>query len=175
MVCFYDSTTLVRVFFAHTHTHTLVSACCLVAHWCGQEVWGCAGLSQVQWRLPQPQHGSEAPGTGSAGLQAAAIQSGEVWGEGEDRARDGQTASGEARSTPLSTCRGARLPCSYMHCKQDTISGERHKCWLDMNTNSRAHAYCTCALLHPRKLAGSQVVLFQKGTAAHLQARNWES
>lgn len=38
----------------------------------------CAGSSQVQRRVPQPQHGGEAPGTGAAGLQTVAIQSGEV-------------------------------------------------------------------------------------------------
>lgn len=59
----------------------------------------------------------------------------------------------EQRSLALTCC---------MDCELSAISGKRHKCWLDMNKNSWAHAYCTCALLHPRKLPGSQVVPFQK-------------
>lgn len=35
-------------------------------------------LLQVQWHFPKPQHGSEAAGAGTAGLQTAAVQSGEV-------------------------------------------------------------------------------------------------
>ncbi|MGH0142230.1 UNVERIFIED_CONTAM: hypothetical protein FKN15_019870 [Acipenser sinensis] len=42
---------------------------------------------EVQQRVPQPQHGSEAQRTGSAGLQAATVQGGEVRGEGEDWAQ----------------------------------------------------------------------------------------
>lgn len=49
---------------------------------------------QVQQRVPQPEHGSEATGADAAGLQAPAVQSGEIRGEGEDRPRPRQAAPG---------------------------------------------------------------------------------
>lgn len=51
-------------------------------------------LSQVQQRVPQPEHGREAPGADAAGLQAPPVQGGEVRGEGEDRPRPCQAAPG---------------------------------------------------------------------------------
>lgn len=49
---------------------------------------------QVQQCVPQPEHGSEETGANAAGLQAPAVQGGEIRGEGEDRPRPGQAAPG---------------------------------------------------------------------------------
>lgn len=49
---------------------------------------------QVQQRVPQPEHGSEETGANAAGLQAPAVQGGEIRGEGEDRPRPRQAAPG---------------------------------------------------------------------------------
>lgn len=89
----------------------------------------CGAWFQVQRRLSQPQHGREASGTNTAGLQTAAVQSGKIRREGENGARHGQTAPGTAnfisgwrcacaRAGPLqrSLCqhRGSGVMCSYM-------------------------------------------------------------
>lgn len=50
---------------------------------------------QVQRRLPQSQHGGETARTDAAGLQAAAVQSGEIRREGENGSCHSQTAPGK--------------------------------------------------------------------------------
>lgn len=52
---------------------------------CARQVWQC---------LPKPQHGSEAAGTGLAGLQKTTGQGGEIRGEREDGTSAGQATPG---------------------------------------------------------------------------------
>lgn len=133
-------------------------------------------LLQVRRRLPQPQHGSETARTDVAGLQAAAVQSGKIRRERENGARHGQTAPGTlfagrrrrtCRSTPPAQGRGVRghvllHVARIVNRAGRRVERERHKCWLDRNENSWAHAYCTCARLHPRKLAALSSSAFSK-------------